>query len=412
MSSEFRKRFCPVIPANAGIQVVRHPLTNQFQPWTPASAGVTINMKANSRRPCLSEKILALLALFFTCHLALGTRNAFSDSGQDAFQFLKLGADARQSAMADSVVAAPEGVASAQTNPAAWGALRGRELSLHYAAPTDGMAFGSLAYGQQTRSAGWGLFVQQLRYSGINGYDESGSATGNVAAGDLLLAAGAGRSWREDWNFGVNVKQARETIAGRSASILLGDAGVLYAPAGSPLSLGAAIRNEGGKTSFLSEKVSAVSTLEAGAALKTWSDALLFTARVGKASDEKTNASAGGELWIQNALAFRAGFQSGNELGTGATFGVGLKIRDMRLDYAFQSNGGDFQPAHRVTLSFRFGVPAEALYQEGIALLQKGRTAEAVLKFKAALDIDPHHYRAEKAFQEAVRKLERERNGK
>ena len=121
-----------------------------------------------------------------------------------------------------------------------------------------------------------------------------------------------------------------------------------------------------------------------------------------------TTAAAGAETWLYRSLALRAGYDSTKGMGRGFALGLGFRIGGLRLDYSFLPQGQGFEPVHRFGLSFRFSSPGDKAYQEGLALSHEGRHAEAIYKFKEALDDDPNLLGAVRALRESVDALQKQ----
>jgi len=212
--------------------------------------------------------------------------------------------------------------------------------------------------------------------------------------------------------FGLSAKQVSESIAGRSASVAAADAGALWRPAPGRLSFSAGFRNAGGKARFVQGRTALPRTLYAGAAARLFADGWVLTVEARRPSDGGTSFHVGQEVWLYNTLALRAGWRSDRDLGNGLVFGFGFKLHAVRVDYALAPMGAAFGQAHRIGVSFRFGGAGDRAYQDGLRLAQKGQNAEAILKFKEALDADPDNRAAVRALKESVGALQRERGNK
>jgi hypothetical protein len=209
--------------------------------------------------------------------------------------------------------------------------------------------------------------------------------------------------------WGAAVKQAREVIGGMTGSAVAGDAGLLYSPAGWPVTFGGGVRNLGGKASFPGAKATLPRLVDGGMSGRFFSGAVV-AALEGHASAEGFFWNAGLELWAHNLLAFRVGMDSHRDTGAGLTWGLGVRLKRVRVDYAMLPEGAAFGNSHRVSLAYRFGGGGEAPYQEGLSLAQQGDHAAAILKFKEALDADPDHAGAARGLKDSIRALDEERS--
>ena len=125
---------------------------------------------------------------------------------------------------------------------------------------------------------------------------------------------------------------------------------------------------------------------------------------------EKTQGSAlavksGIEYWTKDVLAFRLGYDSAYDLGTGLGFGFGFKAVGVQVDYAFSDVGG-LGGTHHVGISYRFGSVAESHYQNGMRYLRLGDFAKAIIEFNRALSVDHSHRRAILRIKEANERLQ------
>jgi hypothetical protein len=211
------------------------------------------------------------------------------------------------------------------------------------------------------------------------------------------------------WSGGAAIKQARESIAGFSGSATALDLGAQYAMASLPVTYGVGMRNAGSKAAFVREKTALPRLLDAGVSARLFSGALT-AALEGHKSAEGFSWNAGLEAWAYNLLAFRAGMDSRRDAGGGVSFGFGVRLKRVRLDYALIPQGSAFGASHRLSLAYRFGGGGDSAYQEGLSLSQQGDYAGAILKFKEALDADPEHPGAARGLKEAILLLEQERS--
>lgn len=346
--------------------------------------------------------------------LGLAVHPLHGAAGKDGFRFLNVPASPRTASMAGAVTAAADDAASSAWNPAALADLRRSEAGLFHTALSEGMTSSALVYGRPLRTGGAALHLQTFDYGGLDAYDRFGASAGTVKASDLAAGAAYGRPIGPAWRAGVGLKSVQQTIAEASLRTWAADAGVLFSPSGgswpSRLRWGAALRNMGGGASSGGAKTNLPQAMDLGVAYQNFSEALLVAADYSRPRDGKSRLRLGQEFWIHPSFALRAGYAgSGNAVASGWSAGFGARFRDVRLDYSFSAAKEGFDAQHRMGLVFRFGGPQEALYQEAVALIQGGAYAEAILKLKKILDIDPKHRRAISRMKEAVSLLRKER---
>jgi tetratricopeptide (TPR) repeat protein len=349
--------------------------------------------------------------LFLTWNSELGTRNCLASAGEEGFQFLKLGASPRSAALGGTGVCAESGEEALSLNPAGLGELRWKEASFSYGDQMESMNQGALTLAGNTKRGGIGVQAQSLQFGTIPGTDLSGNPTSAFSANDLSLAVGIGRRiWEDHASWGASVKQVSETIDGIKGTAYALDLGVVREWKAASLRAGLDARNLGSGAKFDEEKTSLPQSFDAGVSWKGFSEAVTAAVEVHKTGENTTFLSGGIEAWLQNALAFRAGYRTDGDVGRRFSLGLGFRLRDIRVDYAF-ADAGSFGGTHRVGIQWRFGNEAQSLYEEGAALSQKGLYPEAILKFKEALDLDPNHRAAARGLRDAVQRLNGEMRG-
>jgi hypothetical protein len=150
----------------------------------------------------------------------------------------------------------------------------------------------------------------------------------------------------------------REKIDEEKAQAFAVDFGGLYFVPGSSLILGANIQHVGTKMKFVEESFSLPVNAKLGAAYRMIDGALTFAVDVNRPVDSDLNIGLGGEYKIMGTINLRAGYRytlGGNDLGTasGLRAGIGVEIRDYKLDYAFVPYG-ELGQAHRISLLANF----------------------------------------------------------
>jgi hypothetical protein len=332
----------------------------------------------------------------------------FAGEGKDGFELLTLDLSARQASMAG--VATPFSVDADvfSRNPAALGLVRSPEASLSEAQLPLSVTLESAAYVHPGAKGALGFRASFLNVGGLTGYDSGGAPTGEVKAQDMAAAVGYGLRFANGGVVGAAFKQVRETIGSDGASVYALDAGWIQPMGRWPLCWELAARNLGGKGKFVDQETSLPRSYDAGLAYRGWRGLFDASVELRRGSDGTTTAAAGAETWLHRSLALRAGYDSTKGMGRGVALGLGFRIGGLRLDYSFLPQGQGFEPVHRFGLSFRFSSPGDRAYQEGLALSREGRHAEAIYKFKEALDDDPNLLGAVRALRDSVDALQKQ----
>jgi hypothetical protein len=182
-----------------------------------------------------------------------------------------------------------------------------------------------------------------------------GEETGLTLSHEVVFG-GMAFAWRgESLRVGVAGKGVSETVAGVSASAIMGDAG-LAIRAGS-LVLAAAMRNVGGKLDYSSE-VSAKGPAEvrAGAAMEYSGLGITIAGEYVKSSSLAGSAGAGLEWRPAKVLALRGGLVKDLEKDSaapGITAGLTGEFRGFSFDYALTTH--EVGMTNRVSLGCMFG---------------------------------------------------------
>jgi hypothetical protein len=335
--------------------------------------------------------------------------DAAAATGKNGFQVMTLAQSPRQSSLAGTGADAPD--ADAFTlNPAVLGLMRAPEASFSHASLPLSVGLESLAYVHPLSSSALGARVSLLDAGGFQGYDASGGPTGSVSAKDSLASLAWGRRLGGGDAVGVSLSRVQSAIGSDSASAFGLGLGWIKPLGRLPLRFSASLRNVGSKASFVQDKTGMPQVSAAGLSWRGYNGAALVSAEVRHGSDGTTSVAAGAEGWLYNTLALRAGWDGERDLG-GLSLGLGFRLRDFRVDYAFQPGGTAFDAVQRFGLSYRFGGAGERSYQEGLTLSQEGRYPEAIFKFKESLDADPENKEAVRALRQALGALEKETGG-
>jgi outer membrane protein OmpA-like peptidoglycan-associated protein len=93
----------------------------------------------------------------------------------------------------------------------------------------------------------------------------------------------------------------------------------------------------------------------------------------------------GGEHWmLKGLLALRLGWAASENLPNRWSFGLGLRWRDLGLDYAFMQEVSQLGDNHRFSASWRFGLPARAVAElQPTAVPTRAASAPAALSLSA-----------------------------
>ncbi len=188
-----------------------------------------------------------------------------------------------------------------------------------------------------------------------------GKETGKMFnAGDTSFAISYAQKLNSVLSLGLTVKYIQETISDQSATGYAGDAGILYEP-NTTINLGLSIHNIGNEITFIESPSPLPTTLRLGAAYQ-YGPFTLSSQLTKVLLDNNLSMAIGVESWLGGVLGVRIGYAvttPDNKLGEfkslpqGLSTGIGAKISNFEIDYAFLPYG-DLDDTHRISLSLRF----------------------------------------------------------
>ncbi|MBU1487008.1 PorV/PorQ family protein [bacterium] len=293
---------------------------------------------------------ITLLFLFLPLSLQAGEEKI----GTSSASFLKIGVGARAAAMGQAYCALSDDLFAIYYNPAGLANLKDRQLSYAHNLWFDEITHGFLAFAHPIKDIVLGLGIDYLTMGKAKETTEQNpGGTGREfrIEDDLALFLSISKRIREDLSSGMNIKYIKQGVADETASGFGLDLGLLWQSA--PLNLGLTIQNLGEKESNLPFNI------KAGLAYKEIENTT-FVLDVHLPRDNKISYHLGGEYWIRNILALRAGYNSHllenslNNFGLKwLTLGFGVNLKVVQLDAAYLSYG-DLGNTYRFSLLSRF----------------------------------------------------------
>lgn len=290
---------------------------------------------------------LTTLSLGLCCFLC-ATNTVFAAHKDSGLALLKVETGARASAMGEAFTAVVADPLSQNYNPA--GALGGSQFNaylgqtLYWENITLQSGFTSFAKG----SWQFHFSMRSAKVDGIEARGPSPSADPDFLfdSRDLSIKTGVAIPLTERLTVGVALGWMMERISFYQSSTMTLDIGAIYKKS-DKLTLGFSALNFGSALTFDSADVALPTSVRGGVSYAL-RDVLL--AADGVLIDEEFHAHFGVEYHGVDALALRAGYQSGYD-SKNVTFGVGFSKNNLRIDYTFIPYKNSLTDSHQFGLS-------------------------------------------------------------
>lgn len=300
----------------------------------------------------MKRPVTALLAVAL-----LIPASALAGDDSAGLAFLKLGAGARAVALGDAYVAVGGDASSIYWNPAGTVDVENIDVVLMHSE-----------------------WFQDIRYDFVGGVSSDGQRAYGVAITGLYmddLERRVGPDAEPDGHFGVfdfavtgtyaqrltdylavggGLKYVSEKIDDETASGFAADLGAAYrVPIVPGLTAGFAVQNLGPGMKFIEDEFDLPVTYRLGGAVETaiegWNADVLFTGDAVIPHDGDSKFHFGFEFEYARMLALRFGYRSGWD-NQNVSVGLGAKVRNFRLDYAYVPFYSDLGDTHRMSLAF------------------------------------------------------------
>lgn len=287
--------------------------------------------------------------------------------GTTGAPFLKIGMGARSQGLAGAYSAMADDATAVYWNPAGLAGMTKPQLHADFVKHFQDVSIGQMAYATDLKGHRVGVGVTYLTVPDIEKRGLTDAAgivpdEGTIDASDLAVSLACAKGnvapgLLENLDAGAALKVIRSAIGSEDAVAFAVDAGALYR-ATDKLRLSLAVQNLGTEMKFKSEGDPLPLALKAGAAYKARKDLNVALDLDEQLVDQKLYASIGGEYWIRDAFALRAGYKFGYDtarLGSeaGLGLGVGVKVAGLGLDYAYLPFG-DLGASHRFGFWIQF----------------------------------------------------------
>ncbi len=337
---------------------------------------------------------------------------ALAGVGTTGANFLLLGGGARPLAMGEAYVALADDSSSIFWNPAGTSRMNFPEIMYMY---SEWFINIKHQYFDAAFPSDYGTFggsYSLLDSGDIQGYDSYGSPEAVFKTQSSALTFSWGRKLNDKFSVGANLKSISESLEDSQASSLALDLGLLF-EANPRLSFGAAIQNFGQPLKFDVEETPLPQTYRLGMGFKSrlYGEDLNLAADYVNPAGGASSINLGVEYLLQNFLALRMGTAKGR-----FTAGVGLKVANFDLDYAYLSHDV-LGSTNQISFSYNFGTEEkkQALILDHLALAKEyynaERFAEAIVELEKVLKLDPEHAEGRALIKKAENALEKKAKG-
>lgn len=346
---------------------------------------------------CISGRVMAQAA----CVVISSCLATFAgDAGSASASFLKFSPGPRGTGMGEAYTSVTEDAYSVYWNPAGLGGVEGGEVAATYNASFEDVSHQYLAAAYPLRyGSTLGFSLSRLSVAPFQGYDAQGFKTGKVSSTDLAAGFYYGRVILKDeierpvLNIGAGIKLISEKLDSASANTGALDLGVIYyirpnnywmkKMQAQEFRVGASVKNIGPGLKF--DKRS--SPLPLSATLGgSWhshpggGSSLIISLDQTLSKDEKYYAALGAEYLAFQIISFRAGYRTGQDIGSGIRVGVGFKLSFVNIDYSM-SPFGELGAMHKLGLSMRLGAGGGGRRVSGAKLMAPKENIEKLENF-------------------------------
>ncbi len=308
------------------------------------------------------SRMLGPPALVLAAALLL-TGVAWAEDGTAGTTYLDpfaIGVGAGPAGMA-AYTAAPGGLWSLTYNPAGVAGITRMKLGVSQILWIDETSFSYASFGMPLGEGALALGLAYFDMGSVPVTDDEGTDQGESAsASDLGFIGGYGFAVPNVDNLvaGVSGHVIQASLDEESATAIGVNLGALYGLMDDQVHVGVAIKNFGTKVTFVEEEDEQTLTFAGGVSYVTVEDQipnvdLVIGLDAIMPKDQGVQVAVGGEIWVYDVLALRAGYRTGTEMGN-LSFGAGFQYSDFQLDYTF-TGYEDFDAMHRISFTMAFG---------------------------------------------------------
>ncbi len=290
-------------------------------------------------------RVIAAALLMF-----VSTSIVSAAAGTTGYELFRTDGFARTAALGGSGLATWGDLSALQSNVAGLAAVERRTATASFTKHVLDINQGTMAYAAPYQGKFvWAAALDYLSYGTFDKADENGFKNGEFGASDMQLRLAAARSVRPDVRLGGVLKYQHRSIDGLTASAVAVDAGIQYETGFNGWTVGAAIKSFGVATSaFLDEKDPLPTSYELGFSVPLEHLPVRFNLAGAYVTEEGAEGRGGLEIAFAPQFIGRLGYSTigidqrtglSSDTFAGFSGGLGLKIKQLAVDYALTSHG-------------------------------------------------------------------------
>ncbi len=313
-----------------------------------------------------SYKTITMGAIAFSLLVGGTAQGINKKAGTTAYQFLKIGKGARAVSMGGAATGMADDEGGLYWNPAGLVQVKTRAATFSYDNYLVDIQSGFLGYlSPYGEGDALGISLIYMDYGEMEERDDEGKKTGSFVASDMALSITYSKLMRAHISVGISGKIIYERLGdyGTSDGYAI-DLGGLYRLASERTRFGLMVQNLGFQRTGLTSKHKdpLPTTLRLGFSHRLKGLPLLIDLDLIKPLDNDLYFSLGGELYSLKPLILRLGYNhqrkredksSGDKLA-GCSWGMGIRWKKFRFDYAYVFSYAYFGGDHRFSISKNF----------------------------------------------------------
>lgn len=320
-------------------------------------------------------KKIACWLLLIQCVCGFSVHSA-EKVGTTSMQFLKIAPDSRAAAMGEAFVSVADNSFAVFSNPAGLVKTPGLDMSASYidyfidtklsavALSFSFQRFGTIAIHGVIND--YGTFeetkVENLGFNEDYTFYNPGLTGKTFTSNAIALGLSYAKMLTDKFSFGLTARFVSEDLYVKKVSTVVFDGGFTYQTGLRSIEIGGAIRNFGSEIQYYDKPYPLPQEFHVGISsnlidaenslvILSPGQKLLIAAEMMHARDYDKQFNLGMEYSIQNMISLRGGYKL-NRDEEGLTLGVGLNMKGIRFDYAYDQYGDILSSVHKFTFGY------------------------------------------------------------